>query len=123
MEDMNAAWTHDRAVELCRRIEQFAPDFHCHVALTGGALYKDGPRKGCDILFYKIRQAPAIDKDGLFDALDKIGLYVWANYGWCCKATYGTEYMTQDVDLFFPDQPTGGPMFDQERAGRYITDG
>ena len=49
-------WTQQHAIELCKRIESVCPRYGCHVALTGGLLYKDGPRKDCDILFYRIRQ-------------------------------------------------------------------
>ena len=38
-------WTQEQAIALCRKIEAVCPPFGCHVALTGGALYKDGPRK------------------------------------------------------------------------------
>ena len=57
------------AVALCREIEKIAPNFGCHVALTGGCLYKDGARKDIDILFYRIRQVEKIDHEGLKQAL------------------------------------------------------
>ena len=41
-------WTQAEAIDLCREIEKGCPQFGCHVALTGGLLYKDGPRKDCD---------------------------------------------------------------------------
>ena len=58
-----------RAVEICRSIECECPKFGCHVALTGGTLYKDGERKDLDILFYRIRQVENIDYDSLFEFL------------------------------------------------------
>lgn len=106
---VDVPWTHEQAVALCRRIAQFAPIHGCHVALTGGALYKD-----CDILFYRIWQAPKINKDTLFEALAEIGLHVQANFGFVCKAIYETEFMAQAVDIFFPDDPYGGPLFNDE---------
>ena len=42
----------DKAIEICKEIEMRAPSYGCHVALTGGCLYKDGDRKDCDLLFY-----------------------------------------------------------------------
>src|SRR3546814_15766415 len=50
-------WTLDDAVALCRKIEKIAPEYGAHVALTGGTLYKDGPRKDVDLLFYQIGRA------------------------------------------------------------------
>ncbi len=42
-------WTQEEAIELCRIIEDICPQAGCHVALTGGCLYKDGERKDLDI--------------------------------------------------------------------------
>lgn len=53
------SWTQEEAIQLCRLLEALAPTFGCHVALTGGCLYKDGERKDCDILLYRIRQVTA----------------------------------------------------------------
>lgn len=36
------SWTTHEALALCRLIEEFAPLYDCHVALTGGTLYKNG---------------------------------------------------------------------------------
>jgi hypothetical protein len=44
-------WTLAEAVEVCRQVEAICPPFGCHVALTGGTLYKDGERKDLDLLF------------------------------------------------------------------------
>ena len=49
-------WDLVSAVDLCKQVESIAPDYGCHVALTGGCLYKEGPRKDLDLLFYRIRQ-------------------------------------------------------------------
>lgn len=45
------------AVELCRIVEAGAANYGCHIALTGGCLYKDGDRKDFDLMFYRIRQS------------------------------------------------------------------
>ena len=68
------SWTQSQAIDLCRQIEAIAPEFGCHVALTGGLLYKDGNRKDCDIVFYRVRQVAEINVKGLFDALCAIGV-------------------------------------------------
>jgi len=62
------------ATLICRLIESIAPNYGCHVALTGGTLYKSGDRKDVDILFYRIRQVDKIDYDGLFKGLEEIGI-------------------------------------------------
>ena len=91
------------AVLICREIEQVAPDFGCHVALTGGCLYKDGDRKDLDILFYRIRQIKEIDKDGLFKALEKLGMSDISGFGWLHKAKHGVH----SIDIFFPEEQEG----------------
>lgn len=96
-------WTLDESVSLCRAIERVAPLYGCHVALTGGTLYKNGPRKDCDILFYRIRQWETIDQEGLFEALKRIGIMRTKGFGWVHKATYNGR----DVDLFFPEHDDG----------------
>jgi hypothetical protein len=96
-------WTQDQALLLCRQIEAICPDFGCHVALTGGLLYKDGARKDADILFYRIRQVETIDVDGLFNALAAIGVEKVGGFGWCHKA----EFEGRKIDCFFPEGPSG----------------
>lgn len=94
-------WTQDQAIALCRKIEDICPQYGCHVALTGGTLYRDGPRKDADILFYRIRQVPEIDVEGLLAALTQIGVTPGPDHGWCHKATYEGR----SIDFFFPERP------------------
>lgn len=93
-------WTLSDAVALCREVEKICPAFGCHVALTGGCLYKDGGRKDCDLLFYRIRQS-TINHAGLWKSLREIGLEQLKDTGpsWCCKA----HYHGRNVDCFFPE--------------------
>ena len=89
---------------LCKKIEVIAPAFGCHVALTGGCLYKDGDRKDIDILFYKIRQVENIDIDGLFSALDSIlKIEKLSGFGWC----YKLKHNDISIDAFFPENEGG----------------
>lgn len=97
-------WTQAEAIALCAAVEAVCPQFGCHVALTGGLLYKTGPRKDCDLLFYRIRQTPKIDIDGLWAALAEIGLTVLRGFGWCYKA----KYQGRGVDCFFPEEHAKG---------------
>jgi hypothetical protein len=93
-------WKQADAIALCERIEKVCPEYGCHVALTGGLLYKPGLRKDADILFYRIRQVPQIDVDGLMAALIGIGIQPGDDFGWCLKATYEGK----PIDFFFPER-------------------
>lgn len=97
-------WNQAEAIALCREVERICPDFGCHVALTGGCLYKDGDRKDLDLLFYRVRQVPAIDVDGLVAALSKIGIERTGGGGWVIKATWRGH---ASIDCFFPEVPSG----------------
>lgn len=93
-------WTREEAVQLCTVVESVAPQFGAHVALTGGLLYKDGPRKDCDILLYRIRQrAEPIDFTGLFNVLSLFGIKLISDHGWVKKV----EWNDKKVDLFDPE--------------------
>ncbi len=96
-------WTRDQGLALCRAVEAICPAYGCHVALTGGLLYKDGERKDCDILFYRIRQVEKIDEEGLFSALATIGVQKTGGFGWCHKA----EFEGRKIDCFFPEESGG----------------
>lgn len=98
-----------QAVELCRQIEVFAPLHGCHVALTGGTLYKEGERKDIDILFYRVRQAWQIDIKSLIADLAAIGLRVERDCGFVIKARWQG---CVDVDLLFPERPRTDIPFD-----------
>jgi len=101
------AWTQDEALVLCVLIESICPKYGCHVALTGGLLYKDGLRKDCDILFYRIRQEPFIRWDDLFIALEVVGFKVVDDFGWCKKLTYRGK----NIDAFDPEAPSCAEEF------------
>ena len=94
-------WTQAKAIELAIKIEAICPGFGAHVALTGGCLYKDGERKDCDFLFYRIRQEEFTEErqSALFDALGSIGVYRYRGAGWVHKAFY----QGLSIDMFFPE--------------------
>lgn len=98
-----AKWTQSEAIELCVKVEAICPAFGCHVALTGGLLYKQGPRKDCDLLLYRIRQVEEINLDGLWKALRSIGINHKSGFGWCYKA----EYNGKSIDFFIPEEQDG----------------
>lgn len=102
MSEASDYWSLAEAVELCRIVEDICPKFGCHVALTGGTLYKGGKRKDCDLLFYRIRQVEHIDLDGLWDALARFGIEKVSGFGWVYKAKVGIE--RKSLDCFFPEE-------------------
>lgn len=117
-------WTQQEAIELCKKIEAICPPFGCHVALTGGLLYKDGPRKDCDILFYRIRQRDKIDQEGLFQALEEIDIIEMSGFGWCFKFVYAPnmdEKHCKAIDAFFPEEQGG--EYNKEEAREAALDG
>jgi hypothetical protein len=96
-----STWTREEAIELCRLLEAVVPTYGCHIALTGGLLYKDGLRKDADIMFYRIRQAEAIAWEAMWDHLEILGLeWLKGEEGhWCIKASWHGK----PVDCFFPE--------------------
>lgn len=97
---LNMRWTHEQAIELCKILESVAPQHGAHVALTGGLLYKDGPRKDCDVLLYRIRQRKEpVDFEELFKDLEVHGIKLSADYGWCKKA----KWNGRPFDMFDPE--------------------
>ena len=97
-------WTQAEAIALCKQIEAIAPSFGLHVALTGGLLYKEGPRKDADILLYRVRDITPLEINwtAFFKALsDQLGIQQDPrhDYGWCKKATW----QGQNIDFFNPD--------------------
>jgi hypothetical protein len=93
-------WSREEAFALCRLLEATTPTFGAHVALTGGLLYKDGQRKDCDVLLYRIRQREApVDFEGLFHALKEMGFEIGEDFGWCKKLKWNGK----PIDIFDPD--------------------
>lgn len=106
-------WYQHEAIALCKRLEEIAPQFGAHVALTGGCLYKDGARADCDIMFYRIRQEE-VDEAELLQHLVKFeGFSLRGRYGWVQKAVYKGK----SVDLFFPNF-TGAEYVPTGNTGR-----
>jgi hypothetical protein len=101
-------WTREEAMALCRELERLAPTNGAHIGLTGGLLYKEGPRKDCDIIIYRIRQVERIDADSLFEAFATVGVNKTGGFGWCHKA----EWRGKPIDFFFPEEDGEYPDFD-----------
>lgn len=110
---MKITWNLQEALDLVPLIEAIAPRFGCHVAITGGVLYKIGERKDLDLLFYRIRQTPQIDAAGLFKALsEELDLNKESGRGWVFKALYHGK----KIDMFFPEEITveGEPAYGED---------
>lgn len=99
----------EKSIEICKIISTFSADYGCHVALTGGCLYKEGNRKDLDILFYRIRQVQTIDYEGLFSRLVEIGFTIPKGFGWLFKSTY----LGCQIDMFFPEE-VGGEVYPRD---------
>ncbi len=100
MTDMDiSTLTFEDIKEICKKIEAICPLYGCHVALTGGYLYKDGLRKDLDLLFYQIRQVECIDVSGLLKNLYELGFTLKSKHGWVIKVVYEGK----NIDLFFPE--------------------
>ena len=110
MPSLKPRWTQKQAIDFCKMLEAIAPTYGCHVALTGGTLYKDGERKDCDVLFYRIRQIAEVDVEGLIEALGPMGVIPAEDHGWCYKATY----QGRAVDFLFPERPGCEPEYNNE---------
>ena len=92
-------WTKTNALAFCRDAEQFAAPANCHVALTGGCLYRHGPRRDLDIVFYRHGGICEIDKAALFAGLHNSGVRRISGSGW---RYVGYHRLFGQVDFLFP---------------------
>lgn len=96
------------AHHLCHMIEQFAPEYDYHVALTGGCLYKMGKRKDVDIMLYQTRSSlkdHVCRRDDILERLGREGFQIHQTIDWLTKATYERDGKTYDIDFLFPNTP------------------
>lgn len=98
---MSKPWTKRDALLLCKEVEELCLDgCGCHVALTGGCLYKDGERKDLDLIFYRVRQVDVIDIKSLFHKLKQFGFELLWGGAW----VYKFNYKGRRIDCFFPEE-------------------
>lgn len=81
-------WTQQEAIEICKLLEEIVPSCGGHVALTGGCLYKEGPRKDLDILIYRIRHERCFNWKEFFKKVAIYGIILVYDFGWCKKAMF-----------------------------------
>jgi hypothetical protein len=100
-------WTLPEAIKLCTLIQSVSPKHFAHPALTGGLLYKTGPRKDCDIVIYQRGDSkgerPALDWDGLWKSCEAFGLTMEVDYGYVKKC----RWHGKTVDIFDPTAEGG----------------
>lgn len=100
-------WSLAEAIELCTLIQSVSPKHFAHPALTGGLLYKTGPRKDCDIVIYQRGDSkgvrPTLDWDGLWKSMEAFGLTLVIDYGYVKKCLWRDK----TVDIFDPTQESG----------------
>jgi hypothetical protein len=109
-------WTREQAIMLCVHLEEIAALCDGHVALTGGTLYKMGPRKDLDILIYPVRGKVFDWKMFFVLARKKFDIHhnPVHDYGWCKKAQVNGKF----IDFFDPmaehgAHRSGGEAFDE----------
>lgn len=108
---MAKSWSQEMAIQFCVLVEEIAPQFGAHVALTGGCLYKaEFNRKDCDIVLYRIRQK-SIDDVGLLAALqEKLGVEVTKRVNnWLTKA----KWNDRNIDIFWPEEGNDTTIWDE----------
>lgn len=93
------------AIQLCKQLEEFAPNFGLHVALTGGCLYKHGERKDVDIILYRIRQVHEPDYQGFYMKCSELNICTVAGeYGWVTKAITPDGINIDFFDIEYNDE-------------------
>lgn len=98
-------------IELCSIIYPHLKDVGFFPALTGGLLYKDGPRKDIDIVIYRHRQQVAeFELKELEGLLSELGLYHFDHYGFVSKC----KWKGFTVDLFNPESDLSSEYGDLE---------
>jgi len=107
-------WTLAEALELCTLIQSVSPKFSAHPALTGGLLYKTGPRNDADIVIYQHGDTDGerkpIDWDGLWEAVATFGLELGPDFGYVKKCTWRGKV----VDIIDPTHDSDYPKTDGE---------
>lgn len=108
---MKPMWTLEEAIDLAKKVEAICPSFGYHVALTGGLLYKEGPRKDCDLVFYQT--GSWLDQTGswlevhdygrLLDKLAEAGIIFTKPHEYKQRYVYKASYLGKSVDILFPE--------------------
>lgn len=96
----------ESAVKIAHLLEKGLPD-NLHIGLTGGVLYKDGPRKDIDFVVYSHRCFELIDTNWLAGLLLGLGLRNVTNFGRVIKGRFVIGSEIVDIDIIVPESATG----------------
>lgn len=103
-------WTQEQAIALCKTLEEVAPSYGIHIALTGGCLYGGQTgnvdnRKDCDIILYRIRQKE-MDLPGFFKLIENKGVTrLDDNKNPWCHKFQSTIWPFGLIDFLIPEAP------------------
>lgn len=103
MTSSNEMWTTEQGIALCQTLEPYALQDNAHVALTGGLLYREGPRKDCDVVIYRRglykgeKELPEFDRPKFLESIKHL-LHVEADY---LRVTKCKTFHGKPVDLIF----------------------
>lgn len=101
----NNHWSTLEAIALIKELEPLAAKCGYHLALTGGLLYKDGPRKDADIIIYRQRDMLKSEEQlrRMFTMFEARGVSIAGIYDnsaqWIRKATYNGK----SIDFLYPE--------------------
>ena len=101
-------WTLQTAIGVCIDIENLLEPLGFHVALTGGTLYKLGPRKDVDVMIYSHK----VDKSNLLNHTEvdyiagRVASLYHTTYSRAETGRYNDDKVIytlgNNIDLFFP---------------------
>lgn len=123
MDPVKREWYRDEAVAFAREMEDLAVMHDFHVALTGGCLYKDGPRKDADFIIYRHNTPESIDTAGnmqdrraAFEKdLVRLAKASLLHYGYLTKAKLPDG---RGIDLLYPELRRPGEEYQNQDIGR-----
>jgi len=102
-------WISAQAFDLCRFLEAICVRFGCHVGLTGGLLYKHGPRKDCDVVVYRAGLAdPTVERPSFHEEVDRSAMIAALETGGLVLVKEYTRVVKfladgRPLDLIFPE--------------------
>ena len=115
-------WYQDEAIAFARTIEEIAVMHDFHVALTGGCLYKDSPRKDADFVIYRHNTPESIDtkedmqhRRAAFEKdLASAGVVGFLHYGYLTKAK---RLDGRGIDILYPELRKPGEEYQNQDIG------
>lgn len=105
----------EMATLICTILYEVLAPVKVYPALTGGCLYKDGPRKDMDIVLYRDRSVKydPLMMNKVAIVLQPLGFSHFEFFGWCTKC----KYKGYSIDLFDPEAEDGEYPIDEDDIG------